>query len=399
MRELLACRNVRVYISGQILSTFGDSALVLALGIWIKGLTGSSSAAGLVFFALSLGTLCGPLGGLLADRVRRRPLLITANLMSAGLVLLLLLVHNRHGVWLIYAVAFGYGLSFSVLGPAQRALVQAIVPSELLDQANGILQTAAQGLRLVTPIVGAGLFALVGPAPVIIGDAATFLISLGTLVVLRISEQRFPPSGERWQIQLTAGARHIGHTLILRQLAITAAIVVTAFGLSESVVFAVVSQGLHRPPSFLGILISAQGIGALAAGCTAAALIRRTSESVLVGLGITAAALGYLLLIVPGLAAVLAGSMLVGASLPWIIVGILTLVQRRTPAHLIGRADAAFAAMYSVPQTIAIALGAFLIAVLGYRVVLLAIAILMALAATYLFTRPSCASRADEARL
>ena len=57
MRRLLVHRNARLYLSGQIMSLFGDSALWLAMAIWIKVLTGSSSAAGLSFFALALGSL------------------------------------------------------------------------------------------------------------------------------------------------------------------------------------------------------------------------------------------------------------------------------------------------------------------------------------------------------
>jgi len=388
MRRLLAHRNARLYLSGQVMSLFGDSALWLAMGIWIKILTGSSSAAGLSFFALALGSLCGPLGGMLADKVRRRPLLIVTNLATAALVLLLLLVGDRHQVWLIYVVMFGYGVSGSVLGPAQTALVQAIVPADLVGEANGALQTAQQGLRLLTPLAGAGLFAAFGPAPVIIGDAATFLVAVASLLAIGLQENRPAPSGQRWRAELTAGARHIARTVALRQLTITAAVVVTAYGLSETVVFAVVSQGLHKPVPFLGILVSAQGVGAIAAGIVAAPLMRRLSEGLLAGLGMVSAAVGFLLLIASQLPAVLAGSALLGASLSWIIVGVMTLFQRRTPPELMGRTDAALTIAYTVPQTMAIALGAGLIAVLSYRIVLLVIAGLMTLAAGYLVTRP-----------
>jgi MFS family permease len=324
---------------------------------------------------------------MLADRVRRRPLLVIVNLATAGLVLALLLVRDRHQVWLIYTVMFGYGVSGSVLGPAQTALVQAIVPADLLGDANGALQTAQQGLRLVTPLAGAGLFAAFGPVPVIIGDAATFLVAVGTLLALRVGESRPAPSGQRWLAELTAGARHIARTAVLRQLTITATVVVTAYGLSETVMFAVVSQGLHRPVPFLGILVSAQGTGAIAAGLSAAPLMRRLSEGLVAGLGIVSAAVGYLLLMAPWLDAVLTGSVLLGASLPWIIVAIMTLLQRHTPPELMGRTDAAFTVTYAVPQTVAIALGAALISVLGYRILLLIIAALMTLAAGYLCTR------------
>lgn len=387
MRRLLALRNARLYLSGQVMSLFGDSALLLAMGIWTKVLTGSSSAAGLSFFALAVGSLCGPLGGMLADKVRRRPLLIVTNLATAGLVLLLLLVRDRHQVWLIYAVMLGYGVSGSVLGPAQTALVQAIVPAELLGDANGALQTTQQGMRLVTPLAGAGLFAAFGPVPVIVGDAATFLVAVATLLAITVRENRPVPVNQRWLAELTAGGRYIVRTVALRQLAVTAAVVVAAYGLSETVIFAVVSQGLHRPVAFLGILVSAQGVGAIAAGLVAAPLMRRLNEGLLASLGIVSAALGFLLMIASRLLAVLAGCVLLGASLSWIIIGVMTLFQRRTPPELMGRTDAAFTVMYAIPQTMAIAVGAGLIAVLNYRILLLVIAGLMTLGALYLLTR------------
>ncbi len=387
VRRLLANRSARLYLSGQVMSLLGDSALWLAIVIWIKVLTGSNSAAGLAWFALAAGSLFGPLGGMLADKVRRRPLLISTNLATAGLVLLLLMVHDRHQVWLIYAVMFGYGVSGSVLGPAQTALVQAIVPADLLGEANGALQTAQQGMRLVTPLAGAGLFAFLGPVPVILGDAATFLVAVATLAAISLRESRPSGAAQHWLAELTAGARHIARTKALRQLTLTAAIVVTAYGLSESVPFAVVSHGLHRPPPFVGVLTAAQGCGAILAGLAAAPLMRQVGEGMLATLGMVSAAAGYLLLMPAQLPAVLAGSALLGASLSWIIVGIVTLFQRRTPPELMGRTDAAFTFAYAVPQTLAIAAGAGLIAVLSYRTLLLVITGVMTLGAGYLVSR------------
>ncbi len=387
MRRLLLHRNPRLYLSGQVMSLFGDSALWLAIAIWIKVLTGSSSAAGLSWFALALGSLFGPVGGMLADRVRRRPLLVATNLATAALVLLLLLVRDRHQVWLIYLVMFGYGVSGSLLGPAQTALVQGIVPADLLSDANGVLQTAQQGMRLVTPLAGAGLFAVLGPGPVIIGDAATFLVAVATLLAIRFREPPPVRTRQRWLAEVTAGARHIARTAALRQLTVTAAIVVTAYGLSETIPFAVVSQGLHRPAPFVGVMTAAQGAGAILAGIAAGPLMRLLSEGLVATLGLGCAAVGYLLLMPAHLPPVLVGSALLGASLSWIIAGIMTLFQRRTPPELMGRTDAAFTFCYAVPQTLAIVAGAGLIAVLSYRILLPIIAGVMTLAAVYVATR------------
>ncbi|MCX4750871.1 MFS transporter [Kitasatospora sp. NBC_01287] len=388
MRRLLANRNARLYIAGQTLSTFGDSALWLALGIWVKMLTGSASAAGLSFFMFTLGTLGGPVGGVLADRLRRRPLLIATNLATATLVMVLLLVHVRSQVWLIYVVMLGYGLSAAVLGPAQTALLQSMVPAELLGDANSAMQTTQWGLRLATPLLGAGLLAAFGAAPVIIGDAVTFLVAVASLLALRVREERPTPSEKPWLAEALAGARHIRDTPVLRQLAMAGALAVIAFGFSETAVFAVVSEGLHRPDAFLGVLISTQGAGAVAAGVTAAPLMRRLSEGRVVALGLVGTAVGFLLQTASSTPAVLAGCALIGSGLPWISVGIVTLFQRRTPAELMGRTDAALGLVLSAPQTIAIAVGAALIAVLDYRILLLAIASLAALASAYLLTRP-----------
>jgi MFS family permease len=163
--------------------------------------------------------------------------------------------------------------------------------------------------------------------------------------------------------------------------------VVTAYGLSETIPFAIVSNGLHKSAPFVGVLTAAQGVGAVIAGVAAGPLIRKFGEARLAVLGMTSAAAGYLLLIPGYLPPVLVGSALLGASLSWIIAGIMTLFQRQTPPELMGRTDAAFTFCYAVPQTLAIAAGAGLIAAVSYRLMLLIIAALMALAAGYLATR------------
>lgn len=140
MRALMRHRDARIYLSGQTLSTIGDNALWLAMGIWVKILTHSNSAAGLVFFFVVAGISLAPVTGVLVDRVRRRPLAVGGNLIAAALVCALLLVHGRGQVWLIYAVMFGYGVLTALLTSAQTALVPSLVPDELLGEANTVLQ-------------------------------------------------------------------------------------------------------------------------------------------------------------------------------------------------------------------------------------------------------------------
>lgn len=125
---------------------------------------------------MALANLLAPLGGWLADRVRRGPLMITTDLLTAGVVSLLLLVHDRADLWLLYLVATGYGLSQVVFGPAMNGLVQQLVEPDLLGPANGTLTTVRQSLRLIGPLLRAGPFAWKGGGLVAVLDAATLLM-------------------------------------------------------------------------------------------------------------------------------------------------------------------------------------------------------------------------------
>ena len=80
---MLRDRNAGLYLSGVIVSGFGDSAMSLAAGIWVRTLTGSNALAALVGFCMWLPAFAGPAIGTVADRVRRRTLLVAVNLTLA----------------------------------------------------------------------------------------------------------------------------------------------------------------------------------------------------------------------------------------------------------------------------------------------------------------------------
>ena len=387
MRALLADRNGRRYLIGQLLSVFGDTAMWLAAGIWVKTLTGSNAAAGLTFFAFGAPSVLAPAAGMLVDRVKKRPLLVATDLALGASVLLLLLVHGRDQVWLIYLVMVLYGVAYGVLGSGESALLREMLPEELLGNANGILQTFREGIRLVGPLAGAGLFAWKGGGAVAIVDACTFLIAGAATFSLHVTEVR-PQRGEHhWFDEATAGVRHAWKTTVLRQILIACLLIIVPFGFYETISFAVVGSGLHKPPTFLGILASVQGVGAIAGGLTAAAIMKRTTEGALFAFACLLFAAASLLLTLQWLPAVIAGALVVGACLPWVLVALFTLVQRRTPMELQGRAYSAFDTLIGVPQTLSIAAGAGLIALVDYRLLLVFAAVMGVVAGLYLLTR------------
>ena len=387
MRALLARRDIRQLFAGQTVSMFGDWMMFFALAIWAKQLTGSNSAAGLVFFVLALASLAAPLGGLLVDRVVKRPLMIGTQLTLAGVMCLLLLVHDRGDVWLLYLVTGLYGLFGDVFAAARAAMLKAMLPDELLAEANGAYQSIREGLRLVAPLAGAGLFAATGGHAVALANAGTFVVSALALVGLPFAEPARAPKEHHFLREISAGVGHIARHRVLRELTIGIGAALAVAGFSETLIFAITSQGLHRGSSFIGVLASFQGIGAIAGGLTAAPLLRRVGDLRFAGFGVALFGAGEVVWLITSVPVVLAGTAVAGVGIAWAVVALGTAYQRRSPSHVQGRVAAAANMLFSVPQTISIAAGAALILVLDYRIELVAMAAVFFAAAAYLLTR------------
>lgn len=179
MRELLRDGRFRLLFAGQVASMAGDSVMILVLAIWVKDLTGASGLAGAVTLAIVAPALLSPLLGWAIDRVRRRPFLIWTNAVSAAALLPLLAVRDRADVWIIYAVALVYGLSFLLNSAGLAGLLKYVVAEHRLAEANAALRTVREGLRLVGPLAGAGLYAGLGAPAVVALDLASFLVAAG----------------------------------------------------------------------------------------------------------------------------------------------------------------------------------------------------------------------------
>jgi MFS family permease len=386
MRRLLSYREARLLVAGQSVSAFGDWAMWIVLAVWMKTLTGSSARAGLVFLVLGLGNFAGPLGGLLADRVRRRPLMIATDCALGGSVLVLLFVRGPGDAWLIYLVALLYGVGGSVFFPARSALLRVMLPEELLADANGVLSSLQQGLRIVAPLAGAALYAAFGGGTVAILDAATFAGSALLLSRMRVVETKPAPPEHHFLRELTAGIEHVWRTLPLRQIVLGATIALLVIGFAETLIFSVIAH-LGKHPSFFGVMASLQGVGSIAGGITAGALIRRAGDVRTVGIGLGLFGVGDLLLIINSLPVVLFGFVVAGLGIVWAIVAFSTALQTRTPLAIQGRVSSAADISLSIAQTTSIATGAALSTLVDYRILLVVMAAVVVASAAYLVTR------------
>lgn len=379
-------------LTGAWLATnTADSALYLMSAVWVKELTGSDSAAAMVFVMLGLPTLLAPFLGQLADRVSRRRLLACSNAGVAVVVATLFLVDSAAQLGLVYAVILAYGSVAYLTAAAQSGLVRDLLPDRHLASGNGMLSTIDQGLRLVSPLIGTGLYVLLGPRAVVGLTVGCFLLAAVLLARVQVTESEPEQASERgtYWIELSAGFRHLVSTPALGLLTLLIAVGFGATGLVNVAVFPVLEQGLSLPASSLGLLVSLQGIGALVGGVTSAWLIGRRGEVRAFGIGMAVLGLGIVPLLGTSLAAVLVGLAAVGLGVTWTVVAFITLRQRLTPPRLQGRTSAAANVAINLPQTVLTLVGAGLLAVADYRLLVLATAVLVLAAALVSVVRSS----------
>ena len=170
--------------------------------------------------------------------------------------------------------------------------------------------------------------------------------------------------------ELTAGLLHLWRSPLLRRLSLTTIVFSVAIGMVEPTVYGLVGDGLHRPPEFVGVLVSVQGAGAILGGVVVSGAIRRISEPSLIVVGLLVVAAGAGLCAIPALPAALLGFGLVGVGIPTLGVAIATLLQRCTPNAVMGRVAAGYDMIGTVPTTASIAVGAILVGVWPFQVIL-----------------------------
>ncbi|MEU6086203.1 MFS transporter [Streptomyces sp. NPDC047085] len=362
--RVLRDRNAWLLLTGVVVSGFGTSSLWLASGVWVKDLTGSDGLAALCMLAMWAPTLVGPALGTLADRFPRKPLLITGNLGLAALLLTLFAVDSPGRLWLLFAVLCCYGAAGVVEDAAQSALVTAAVGPDLRGDFNGLRMTATEGMKLVAPLTGAGLYAAFGGPAVACLDAVTFVLTAALCALLRVREERPVRSGDGWWRETTEGVRHMWGHARLRPLVAAGGTTMLLASLSSTTLYAVVDR-LGHSPAYAGALYAVQGAGSVAVGLVSGPALRRLGGRRFAAAGIALTAVGVAARAVPSDPVALAAGAACGLGLPCVLIAALTAVQRETPGPLLGRATATANTLMFTPNVIGLAVGAGLVEVAG----------------------------------
>lgn len=279
MFQSLHNRNYRIYFSGQMVSTAGTFMQTVAMAWLVLQLTGSGTALG-VLTTLQFGplVLLGGPGGVLADRMDRRRLYLFTQSVSCieALVLGILVTTGQVELWMVYVLAVVLGCITAVDMPVRQTIVLDIVGPADLANAVSLNMTVGSVSRAVGPALAGVTIAVLGVGPCFLINAASFVVVIGALLLMRVSEMhpavREPPA----KGQFRAGLAYVRSSPELLSILLMTALL---FGLAWE--FEVALPLFARfvfdgGAATYGVLASAVGIGAVAGGLESA---RRANPS------------------------------------------------------------------------------------------------------------------------
>jgi MFS family permease len=185
---VLAEPNFRRFYLGYAISLLGTAMSSVAVAFAVLGTGGSATDLGIVFAANIVPMVAFLLGGgVIADRLSRRPVMLTADVarcaaqgaLAAGLFL------GPPHLWLFVATALTVGIRRAFFQPALSGLTVEIAPRDQLGNANALFGAAQPGAQVAGPALAGVLIAAVSPAAVIAVDAGTYAVSAVALSRLR----------------------------------------------------------------------------------------------------------------------------------------------------------------------------------------------------------------------
>jgi MFS family permease len=178
---------------GQLISMLGSGLTSFALGVWIFDQTGKATPFALtILFGNLPRILLLPVAGSLADRWNRRWVMILSDVGNAMVTISvfgLLLLGNLQ-FWHIYLIVTLGSIFSAFQEPAYTASITMLVPKKELSRANGMVQMGQALEMIITPIIAGLLFVAIGLSGILVIDFVTFLVAVGTLLLVKIPQPK-----------------------------------------------------------------------------------------------------------------------------------------------------------------------------------------------------------------
>jgi MFS family permease len=270
----LAVPNYRRYFTGQAISLIGTWMQTTAQSWLVLTLTGSATDLGIIVALQTLPVLLlGPYGGVIADRVdKRRLMIVLQSLMGVQAAVLAALTLTHHVTYTdvcILAVALGLNNCFE--NPSRQAFVLEMVGPKDLRNAVSLNSTLVNAARAIGPAVAGVLIATVGEGWCFVLNAVSFVAVVFSLTTMDRSKLSPSPPTVRGRGQLREGFRYVARTPELGvPLLMMGLVGMLAYEFQVTLpVFA--KSVFHGGPQVYGIMTAAMGVGAVVGGLMTAA--------------------------------------------------------------------------------------------------------------------------------
>ena len=334
--------------SATAVSNVGDGIALAAGPLLVASLTDDPALiAGAAFVQQLPWLLFSLISGAYVDRLDRRRLVVSVNLLRATVLTLLATAIATGGgtVLLVYLAFFVLGTAETLADNASVTLLSTVVPADGLPTANArLMGTQILANQLAGPPLGAWLFVVAAALP-FGANAVTFVLAAGLVALLPRHVGRAVEPGERRRLraEIAEGVRWLWHHRVLRMLAVSLCLMnVTFFGaFSILVLYARDRLGLSEVG--YGVLLACSSVGGLTGSVVAGRLERRFGASLLLRVGLVVETVTHLVFALTRSPWV-AGATFAVFGVHAIIWGVVTLSlrQRVVPGRLLGRANSVY---------------------------------------------------------
>ncbi|MEY9929084.1 MFS family permease [Catenulispora sp. GP43] len=375
-------RDFRLLWGGSLVSEIGSSVTTIALPLAaVEVLRASTFQVAMLSAATSAAFLLVALpAGVLVDRAAKRPLMLASDLLRAVL-LAAVPITAALGVLslpILYADAVLTGVLTVVFDVAYQSFLPTLVGRDRLVEANSKFGLPSSLSNVIGPSLGGSLVAAVGAAQAVVVDAASYVVSVCTLAMMRTREptKRTTPTRTTSSVRqdIAAGLSFVArHTLLRRVVACTASSnLFNSMRTAITVVFLV--RVLHAAPGTIGLVYMLGSAGGVAGGFLAGPSARVLGSARALWLG--KLALGWMVLAIPlarpghGVFLVSFGAFVSSFSVVVFNVSSVSYRQAVCPPELLGRMNASIRWIIWGTMPLGAVLGGTLATAFGIRATL-----------------------------
>jgi MFS family permease len=344
----LSVPNYRRYFLGQLVSLSGNWMQMVAAVWLVLGLTGSGVAVGFVTALQFLPMLLfGAWGGLLADRMSKRRLLIVTQVLMALPAVGLLAVSVAGVVTpaMVYVAAFARGAVLAVDNPTRQSFVIELVGSDRVVNAVSLNSVLVQTARIVGPALAGILIATVGVVPCFALNILSFVAMIVALWLIDPSELDAPPVAARERGAIRAGLRYVRGT---PELAVPLALMalVGTFGFNFQVVLPLLAVfSFEGGAGAYAALVTAMGVGSVA-GALVTGARGRTGPRLIAGASLAFGTMALLAAAMPTLAFEVLALILLGAAAVTFVAAVNSTLQLAVSPQMRGRVMALYSVVF-----------------------------------------------------